>query len=88
VLLGPDVTEKAARLAESGTYVFAVAPHAGKIDVARAVQELYDVHPTKVAVLNSQRKPKVFAQRYGRRAAKRKAYVTLTPGESIELFKQ
>jgi len=88
VLLGPVVTEKAARLAESGTYVFAVAKHAGKIDIARAVSELYDVHPTSVAVLNSQRKPKVFAQRYGRRASLRKAYVTLKAGETIELFKQ
>lgn len=88
VLLGPVVTEKAARLAESGTYVFVVAKHAGKIDIARAVSQLYDVHPTSVAVLNSQRKPKVFAQRYGRRASQRKAYVTLKAGETIELFKQ
>ncbi|MFO0702884.1 MAG: 50S ribosomal protein L23 [Candidatus Andersenbacteria bacterium] len=87
VLLGPVVTEKAARLAERGTYVFAVARHATKIEVTRAVRELYAVHPTRVAVLNSQRKPKVFAQKYGRRAATRKAYVTLTAGESIELFK-
>lgn len=87
VLLGPIVTEKAARLAESGTYVFAVSPHATKIEVVRAVRELYNVHATQVAVLTSQRKPKVFAQKYGRRAAKRKAYVTLKTGEKIELFK-
>jgi large subunit ribosomal protein L23 len=87
VLLGAIVTEKAARLAESGTYVFAVTPHATKIQVARAVRELYNVHTTKVAVLTTQRKPKVFAQKYGRRAALRKAYVTLKVGEKIELFK-
>ena len=86
-LLGPVVTEKAARLAESGTYVFAVTRHANKLDIAAAVAQLYNVHPTKVTVSNSQRKPKVFAQRYGRRAMTRKAYVSLKSGESIELFK-
>lgn len=86
-LLGPVVTEKAARLAESGTYVFAVTRHANKLDIAAAVAQLYNVHPIKVTVSNSQRKPKMFAQRYGRRAMTRKAYVSLTAGESIELFK-
>ena|SRR3990167_7151850 len=87
VLLGPFVTEKAARLGEKGTYAFMVTPHATKLQIERAVRELYTVHPTKVTVLNSQRKPKMFAQRYGRRSAKRKAYVTLKKGETIDLFK-
>jgi len=86
VLLGPIVTEKAARLAESGTYIFAVAPTANKITIAESVRQVYDVHPIKVAVVNTRGKPKVFAQRYGRRASTRKAYVTLKAGETIELF--
>lgn len=86
VLVGPVVTEKAARLAESGTYIFAVTPKANKIAIAEAVSAVYNVHPVKVAVLNTMGKPKVFAQRYGRRASTRKAYVTLKKGETIELF--
>ncbi len=86
VLIGPVVTEKAARLAETGTYIFAVTPMANKIAIAQAVSAVYDVHPTKVAVINTQGKPKVFAQRFGRRASTRKAYVTLKKGEAIELF--
>jgi large subunit ribosomal protein L23 len=88
ILVGPIVTEKAALLAEHGTYVFAVTPHANKIDIARAVAGVYNVTPRKVTVVNGQGKTKVFAQKMGRRSGQRKAYVTLTPGESIELFEK
>ncbi len=86
ILLGPIVTEKAARLAESGTFVFAVTPTANKIDIARAVASLYKVHPVDVSVVNGHAKPKMFAQRAGRRSSKRKAYVTLAQGEHIDFF--
>jgi len=87
-LVGPIVTEKAARLAEHGTYAFTVTPTANKIEVARAVSEVYSVHPTKVAIVNTHAKPKNFAQRKGTRSSFRKAYVTLKQGEKIELFEQ
>ena len=88
VLLGPLVTEKAALLAEEGTYVFAVTKYANKIDIARAVAGVYNVTPRKVTVVNAHGKPKVFAQKSGYRSGQRKAYVTLTKGESIELFEK
>ncbi|MFO0704483.1 MAG: 50S ribosomal protein L23 [Candidatus Andersenbacteria bacterium] len=86
ILLGPIVTEKAARLAESGTFVFAVTPKANKIEIARAVAALYSVHPQHVSVVNAHGKPKNFALRSGYRADQRKAYVTLAKGEHIEFF--
>jgi large subunit ribosomal protein L23 len=88
ILVGPIVTEKAALLAESGTYVFAVTPHANKIEIARAIAGVYNVTPRKVTVVNEKGKSKVFAQKMGRRSGQRKAYVTLTAGESIELFEK
>lgn len=88
VLLGPVVTEKAARLAEGGTYVFEVARTANKVRVAQAVAAQYRVHPTKVNVVNEQNKATFFAQRPGHQSGMRKAYVTLKSGESIELFER
>jgi large subunit ribosomal protein L23 len=86
ILLGPIVTEKAARLAESGTFVFAVTARANKIQVAEAVAELYNVHPTHVNMVTAHAKPKNFAQRQGMQSRHRKAYVTLAKGEHIEFF--
>lgn len=86
ILVGPVVTEKAARLAETGTFVFAVTPNANKIDIARAVATLYKVHPVHVSVVNGQAKPKAFAQRQGWRTGQRKAYVKLAQGEHIDFF--
>jgi len=86
ILLGPVVTEKAARLAETGTFVFAVTPRANKIDVARAVASLYQVHPVNVQMVNQHGKPKTFGFRQGVRASARKAYVTLAKGEHIDFF--
>ncbi|MDP2587332.1 MAG: 50S ribosomal protein L23 [bacterium] len=86
ILLGPVVTEKAARLAEEGTFVFEVTPRANKIQIARAVSSLYNVNPVRVTVVNGHRKPKVFAQRAGVRSGIRKAYVTLQKGQHIEFF--
>jgi large subunit ribosomal protein L23 len=88
ILLGPIVTEKAARLAENGTYVFAVRQDANKIQIAQAVGATYGVTPVSVAVVNQSGKPKIFAQRAGSRSGLRKAYVTLKTGEQIELFEQ
>lgn len=88
LILGPVVTEKAARLAEEGTFVFEVSSRANKITVAKAIASLYNVHPVHVNMMTKHGKPKMFAQRAGRRASFRKAYVTLRKGEHIELFEE
>ncbi len=88
VLIGPIITEKSARLAEQGTYVFAVAPEANKISVGRAVKEVYGVDPVKVTTSRQAGKAKMFSQRRGRRAGIHKAFVTLKDGQAIELFEK
>lgn len=77
------VTEKSTDLQEHGKYVFQVAPGANKIEIAGAVESLYDVKVKSVNVINCKGKPKRLgrAQRMGRRSDWRKAIVTLSEGD-------
>jgi len=86
VLLRPIVTEKSTRLSKEGKYVFEVAMKANKIEIKKAVKNVYGVDPTSVTVLRVLGKPK--RTRFGRGRTKnwRKAVVTLRKGQSIEVF--
>ncbi|MEY6430957.1 50S ribosomal protein L23 [Thioalkalicoccus limnaeus] len=85
VLLSPVVSEKAARGADFyGQYAFRVLPDATKEEIAKAVEQMFDVAVDGVQVLNVKGKKKRFGQRFGRRRDWRKAYVRLAPGHSID----
>jgi large subunit ribosomal protein L23 len=69
-------------------YVFEVAKDANKIEIAKAIEEIFGVKVAKVNTMNIQGKEKRTG-RYpaGRRPSWKKAMVTLTPdSKSIELF--
>jgi large subunit ribosomal protein L23 len=85
VLRAPKVSEKTARLAESNQYVFEVAKTATKDDVKAAVEHLFNVKVLAVNVANIKGKSKAFRQRAGRRSDKRKAYVRLAEGQTIDV---
>jgi large subunit ribosomal protein L23 len=82
-LRAPHISEKSARLAEHNQYVFVVAPAATKADVRAAVEKLFDVKVEQVNLVNS--KVKAFRQRAGSRQGKRKAYVRLADGQTIDV---
>ena len=85
VLRAPKVSEKTARLAESNQYVFEVAKTATKGDVKAAVEHLFNVKVLAVNVANIKGKSKAFRQRAGRRSDKRKAYVRLAEGQTLDV---
>ncbi|MHB8651595.1 MAG: 50S ribosomal protein L23 [Minisyncoccota bacterium] len=84
ILKRPHITEKATMLSVAHTYTFEVAPHANKIEIKRAVQEIYKVIPLSVRVVNIPQRRVIVRGKKGLRAAIRKAYVTLKPGDTIE----
>ena len=84
LLVTPLVSEKTARVAESGQYVFAVQPRANKHDVKKAVELMFKVEVAGVQMCNLPGKTKVFRGIRGRRGGLRKAYVRLKPGFTIE----
>lgn len=86
VLRAPHVSEKSTRLQEHDQYVFLVAPGATKADVKAAVEDHFNVKVRAVNLVNVGGKSRSFRFRAGKRSAKRKAYVTLAAGQTIELM--
>lgn len=84
------VTEKAANLsANLNQYTFEIDPRANRTEVARAVEEVFNVTVTKVNILIRKPKVKTDRSRKGRPGAKgghKKAIVSLKEGETIELI--
>ena len=83
------MTEKSMELKETESkYIFKIGKAATKIDVARAVEEIYGVKVKNVNVLNRKGKPKRMGQRSakkGHTASTRRAVVTLSEG-TIEVL--
>ncbi|MBE6362126.1 MAG: 50S ribosomal protein L23 [Lentisphaerae bacterium] len=87
VIIAPVVTEKCNALMQEKKYTFKVNPKAGRIEIARAVEELFKVKVAKVNVMNYQGKAKRAGRtmKMGRRADWKRAVVTLAEG-SIEII--
>jgi large subunit ribosomal protein L23 len=91
IIQKPIITEKSTQLKESNNrYLFKVDLRANKRQIKKAVEELFDVHVRKVTTTVYRGKPKVVMNRAGRfsgfGANWKKAYVTLAPGETIDIF--
>jgi large subunit ribosomal protein L23 len=100
IIKRPLLTEKSARLRETGgaataaaegeayaqKVVFEVARDANKIDVRRAVEQLFKVSVTEVRTLVVRGKVKRMGRFTGQRPSWKKAFVTLKPGDNIEFF--
>ena len=85
VLLGPHVSEKAAIVADlSNQYVFRVAVDATKLEVKKAVEQLFKVNVTDVRTLKVKGKVKRNRFGYSRKPTWKKAYVRLAQGQDID----
>ncbi len=88
IIKRPVITEQSMEATEMKRYVFEVAKDANKIEIAKAVEEIFAVKVMKVNTLNMQGKLKR-SGRYpaGRRPSWKKAIVTLSAdSKPIELF--
>ncbi len=88
IILRPVITEKSMMDSEAKKYVFEVAPDATKIEIKKAVSEIFGVKVKRVNTVNVQgKKRRTGAYPIGRTAARKKAYVELTEdSKSIEFF--
>lgn len=86
VIVRPVVSERSFDQMGLNKYTFEVAPEANKIEIADAVEKLFDVHVVKVNTLWV--KPKTKRVRYvaGKTKKWKKAIVTLAEGDTIEIF--
>ena len=88
IIRRPLVTEKSTLQREAGANViaFEVDPKANKIEVKRAVEELFKVKVDEVRLFNVRGKVKRMGRFEGKRRDWRKAYVRLRAGEKAPDF--
>ncbi len=92
VIRRPVITEKNTMLMEQGQYTFEVAPDANKIQIKEAIERTFNVQVKAVNTLNVKPKVRSRGVRRGRgritghEPARKKAYVTLMPGQSLDPF--
>lgn len=86
ILVKPLVTEKVSNLGVLNKYVFVVARDANKIEVAKAIREIYGVKPVGVNVIKMSGKKARYGRINGRRKDWKKAIVTLPAGQTIKIY--
>jgi large subunit ribosomal protein L23 len=89
IIMKPLVTEKGSRMRETeNKYLFQVAVDANRIEIKRAVEEIFNVKVKGVKTMVVHGKVKRMGVFSGKRPDWKKAVVTLQEGQSIDLFEQ
>ena len=91
ILVRPIITEKNTLLNEQGKYTFEVAMETNKIEIKKAIEEIFGVQVQDVNIVNVRGKLKKRRTRQGVTQGytkdRKKAIVTLTPdSKPIEIF--
>jgi large subunit ribosomal protein L23 len=91
ILQRPIITEKMTGMGEkSGRYGFIVNPRANKIQIRKAVQDLYNVVVVDVNTMSYRGKKKTRGTKTGFTSGKtpnyKKAIVTLKKGDTIDFY--
>lgn len=87
IILKPIITEKSMAGIADKKYTFRVATDANKIEIAKAVEEIFGVKVAKVNTMNVRGKARRVGRFTGYTSKWKKAIVTLKPdSKSIEFF--
>lgn len=86
IIIRPLITEKSTTLMAEGKYVFEVAKAANKIEIAKAISQIFKVKVVSVNTINVEGKVKRMGRSVGKRSDYKKAIVKLAAGETIEFF--
>ena len=86
IVLKPIVTEDSIGRLESRKYTFKVDKKATKVEIAKAVETLFDVKVEKVNTISVKGKQKRMGRFVGYRPDWKKAIVTIEEGKTIEFF--
>ncbi len=85
IILQPVVSEKSTQLLRENKYVFKVPLHVGKIEIKKAVEEIFKVRVDKVRTMQVKGKPRKWRGRMvGKTSRYKKAIVKLKEGDTIE----
>lgn len=89
IIKRPVITEKAMGMSHLRQYCFEVHPNANKIEIKKAIEQMFEVDITSIRTLRVKGKVKRRFTRSGIMKGKtnlrKKAYITLKEGQTIEL---
>lgn len=87
IILAPVITEKSSAALSDKKYTFRVADGANKIEIAKAVEEIFGVKVAKVNTISMKGKKRRYGRFEGYTSDWKKAVVTLTAdSKTIEFF--
>lgn len=87
LIIQPVITEKGTKEKEErNKLIFKARKDANKIEIKKAVEEIFKVKVDKVHTLNVKGKMKRLGKSQGKRSDWKKAIVTLKEGETIEFM--
>lgn len=82
----PIITDKATRLLENNQYSFVVDRSSDKVSIKAAIENLFNVKVIKINTCRLPRKKKRVGKYIGWKPQYKKAVVTLSEGDVINLF--
>ena len=87
VMKKPLFTEKGSNLKETQNKILIeVARDANKVDIKRAIEEIFKVKVEKVSTISRKGKWKRFGRSVGKRPDRKKAIITLKKGEKLDFI--
>jgi large subunit ribosomal protein L23 len=87
IIVKPIITEASIKRLQEKKYTFKVAKDSNKVEIAKAVEEVFGVKVKKVNTMNVMGRQKRFGKRIGIKSDWKKAIVTLTlDSKGIEFF--
>ena len=86
ILKRPVVSEKSMAMMEENKYTFLVDPNANKIEIKKAVEEIFKVSVIDVRTMHVKGKLKRQGKYSGYTSDKKKAVVTLKAGDKITVY--
>jgi ribosomal protein L23 len=85
ILRSPHIAEKSSHLAKMNQYIFKVYPRVNKIEIKKAVEEVYGVDVLKIKMITIPKKQVRIGKTFGWKKEYKKAIVLVKKGQSIEI---
>jgi large subunit ribosomal protein L23 len=86
ILISPVISEKSYGLLDENKYTFIVSPDANKTQIKIAVEKVFGVKVISVNTHNREGKRIRTRTGFGRRAATKRAIVSVAAGDRIDIF--
>ncbi len=86
IIIKPIVSERSMTLMEQNKYTFIVDNKANKVEIANAIEKIFDVKVVRVNTLKVRGKQRRMGRFVGKTPDRKKAIVTLKEGNKIEII--